>query len=281
MTFFNQKEEVMDIKLTQFGKDCLARGVFSPVYYQFFDDGILYNALNGKVSETQNQSEIRILKETPRLKTQHLVHSVESQYYIDDDLIIAGDRKRFESLRRNFDPDIQDKTLSYPLGEFDVQTIDFPRFSVLSLGAEMATGSVSYYTGSFPGEIIRKYPQIEILPELKIKRSEPLEHHKERITDEDHYDLTANVTRFSDGSSIEKEENYVLIDLQELNSFYGLDNFEIEVYEVMQTSEGESLVRIDTSEEISKRFEIKTDGDIEELEREEMHQTNYRKRGED
>ena len=281
MTFFNQKEEVMDIKLTQFGKDCLARGSFQPVYYQFFDDGILYNASNGKFSETQNQAEIRILNETPRLKTQHLVHSVESQYYIDDDLIIAGDKKRFEPRRRSFDPDTQDKTLSYPLGEFDVETIDFPRFSVVSLGAEMATGSISYYTGSFPGEIIRKYPQIEILPELKIKRLEPMKNHRERITDEDHYDLTSNVTRFSDGSSIEKEENFVLIDIQELNSFHGLDNFEIEIYEVVQTSEGESLIRIDTSEEISKRFEIKTDEDIDGLEREEMHQTNYRKRGEE
>lgn len=281
MTFFNQKEEVMDIKLTQFGKDCLSRGSFRPVYYQFFDDGILYNAANGKISETQNQAEIRILNETPRLKTQHLVHSVENQYYIDDDLIIAGTKERFEPLRRNLDPDIQDKTLSYPLGEFDVRSINFPRFSVVSLGAEMTTGSVSYYTGSFPGEIIRKIPQIEILPELIVKRFEPMEHHRERITDEDHYDLTSNFTNFSDGSRIEKEENFVLVDLQEINSFYGLDNFEIEIYEVIQTSEGETLLRIDTLEEVSKRFEVKTDDDIQELNREDIKQTNYRKRGED
>ena len=43
MEFFDSKQEVIDIRLTQFGKNLLARGFFKPVYYQFFDDDIKIN----------------------------------------------------------------------------------------------------------------------------------------------------------------------------------------------------------------------------------------------
>ena len=38
MLFLDKKEEVLDIKLTQFGKYKLSIGEFKPVYYAFFDD---------------------------------------------------------------------------------------------------------------------------------------------------------------------------------------------------------------------------------------------------
>jgi len=44
MTFFNPKEDVLDIKLTQYGKWRLSQGELSPSYYLFFDDDILYDA---------------------------------------------------------------------------------------------------------------------------------------------------------------------------------------------------------------------------------------------
>ena len=44
MEFFDSKQEVIDVRLTQFGKRLLARGQFKPAFYQFFDDDILYNS---------------------------------------------------------------------------------------------------------------------------------------------------------------------------------------------------------------------------------------------
>ena len=43
MEFFNKKEEVIDLQLTQFGRHILSKGKFKPVYYSFHDDNILYN----------------------------------------------------------------------------------------------------------------------------------------------------------------------------------------------------------------------------------------------
>ena len=44
MKFFNPKEEVLDIQLTQQGKRLLSMGKFMPKYYAFYDDDILYDS---------------------------------------------------------------------------------------------------------------------------------------------------------------------------------------------------------------------------------------------
>jgi len=64
MSFFNNKEEVISIELTQYGKLLLSKGAFEPAYYSFFDDEIIYDALYANVSESQNDIETRILEES-------------------------------------------------------------------------------------------------------------------------------------------------------------------------------------------------------------------------
>lgn len=68
MSFFNSKQDVIDIKLTKHGKKLLSNGVFQPVYYSFFDDDIIYDSKTYGEEELQNDTEKRILYETPYLK---------------------------------------------------------------------------------------------------------------------------------------------------------------------------------------------------------------------
>ncbi len=72
MAFFNKKEEVLDIELTQLDKYQLSKGNFKPVYYAFSDDEILYNSIyagsGSKSPETNHDISNRIQKETQRLK---------------------------------------------------------------------------------------------------------------------------------------------------------------------------------------------------------------------
>ena len=84
MAFYDRKEEVIDIELTQYGKHLLSLGRFKPDQYAFFDDDVLYDikySSSGSqesrdstqrthVFENQNTSEVRI-KETPRPKVQY------------------------------------------------------------------------------------------------------------------------------------------------------------------------------------------------------------------
>ena len=73
MAFFNKKQEVIDLKLTPYGEELLARGIFKPEYYAFFDDNILYDASGSAgITEVQNDAEPRIQEETPQLRTQYV-----------------------------------------------------------------------------------------------------------------------------------------------------------------------------------------------------------------
>ena len=52
--FLNKKEEVIDLKLTSYGKHMLGRGNFKPTYYAFFDDNVVYDSQYFGRVEVQN-----------------------------------------------------------------------------------------------------------------------------------------------------------------------------------------------------------------------------------
>lgn len=64
MEFFNKKEEVIELVLTQKGRELFSQGKLNPVYYSFHDTDITYD--NGN-NEEQNNIVPRI-KNTPTLK---------------------------------------------------------------------------------------------------------------------------------------------------------------------------------------------------------------------
>ena len=48
-TFLNQKEQVIEFKLTSIGKQLLGEGKFNPTFYQFYDQDITYNGEYGGI----------------------------------------------------------------------------------------------------------------------------------------------------------------------------------------------------------------------------------------
>ena len=72
MEFFNKKEEVIDLQLTQYGKKLLSKGQWKPSYYAFFDDNILYDVQWANFKEDTINARKRIQEETPQLKTQYI-----------------------------------------------------------------------------------------------------------------------------------------------------------------------------------------------------------------
>ena len=64
--FLNQKEEVIRIELTPYGKEKFSKGQFMPSYYAFYDNDILYDGVYGGITESQNRIVTRITTETPR-----------------------------------------------------------------------------------------------------------------------------------------------------------------------------------------------------------------------
>ncbi len=167
MTFFNKKEDVIDIKLTQFGKALLARGFFKPVYYRFFDDDILYNVEAAGLNESQNDSEERILKSTPKMKTQHLTYGVETKFDIETEKINSGKSKTFKKIVRTSDPSIEERILLYPWHEYTIESPSAPAFDVRSHGVDFEEG-VTFLKLQDSG-LLKNVPQINVEPKYYIK----------------------------------------------------------------------------------------------------------------
>lgn len=70
MSFFDSKEEVLNLQLTERGRYLLSKGIFQPKYYGFFDDDILYDIQYAGAQEKQNDIQERIINGTPSLKPQ-------------------------------------------------------------------------------------------------------------------------------------------------------------------------------------------------------------------
>ena len=79
MEFFNKKQDVLDIQITPLGKHLISKGLFKPTYYSFSDDGIIYDTewSTGSLPEEQSSIETRIQENTPRLKTQYTKEPAE------------------------------------------------------------------------------------------------------------------------------------------------------------------------------------------------------------
>jgi len=81
MEFFNKKEEVIDLQLTEYGKLLYSRGLFVPRYYSFYDDDIIYDyTYTGIKNEDQNDIQGRIV-DTPRLKCQTKFEQTKRWYH--------------------------------------------------------------------------------------------------------------------------------------------------------------------------------------------------------
>jgi len=79
MSFFDKKEEVLDIVLTPHGRYLISQGEFMPQYYSFIDDDILYDVTAADGSESNYQTKARILDETPYLKPQSCFVDLEKK----------------------------------------------------------------------------------------------------------------------------------------------------------------------------------------------------------
>lgn len=62
-SFLNQKEEVLSVELTKHGRKLLGLGIFKPVYFEFFDDSVIYDVRHAdkNFTEDSNSSQDRIL----------------------------------------------------------------------------------------------------------------------------------------------------------------------------------------------------------------------------
>ena len=232
MKFLNNKEEVLDIEITQYGKYLLSKGQFHPDSYAFFDTEILYDSQYASLSEPQNNVHDRI-KEIPQLEVQHLFHGVETEVikinkFIKQGQSELGSKKIQPTAEKHY-------SLTAPIGTISLEATSAPGWSIKVLDGEISS-SISFKEG--------EHTTLKI-PQLEMKDIEYRTITKQLSLDEiqaNRTDLGLLVNEFKDGSYIDVIEDSIVIDVEELNTIYGSENFEIEVFEITGDGSKEVLI---------------------------------------
>jgi len=231
MIFFNPKEDVLDIELTQYGKYLLSIGKWKPVYYAFFDNDILYDGAAGGIVESQNDIETRIQDNTPRLRTQHSFTSRETafaQYYDrnQDPTISEYDRIKMQSIPEKL------YSLTAPLGSADLNFDISPRLKL-----QVYEGTISSSSGMTTGSFQQlRIPQIDmnIVYKTEFKNiSDATTYQRDQgVFDPNQQAEGLNLGVFKDGNYIYVTPDSILLTLEEENSVFSKENFEIEVFKI-------------------------------------------------
>tara|TARA_R110000822_G_scaffold28392_2_gene84449 strand:- start:302 stop:1132 length:831 start_codon:yes stop_codon:yes gene_type:complete len=271
VSFINKKERVIQIELTQFGKKLLSKGNFKPQFYQFFDDDIIYDNEYGGTEDAINGAQDRI-KDAIRLEPQYLRSGIETRFDQESKEIEMGVKDIFQQLRQSQNANEERKLLAFPLGTMNLATQEIPMFKLRSYDTPIKNEEIAYLTQS--GEHA-KIPQIDLNPtySLNIDTTQATGDLGQLYDSETFsVDFSQDKIEFLDGSFLETSPENVTISLEESSVKYTKENFEIEIYEVLQ---GGDLVRIDEIEKILKYFDIKTDGSVAEVPMRKKINTNF------
>jgi len=245
MKFFNKKEQVIDLQLTQYGKHLLSKGVFKPVYYAFFDDNILYNGHYGDVTGSQNDIQARILTDTPQIETQYVFRGIESEVK----RAIKHVRSSEEYLEMLHNPELMpppmpqpigDKLygLQYPIGTSELNSEYVPAWKIKFLKGRISS-SATRLTGAYSPIHVPQLTAYDIkyktfvreLPEGEVPKTDAT------LFDNTYMDIIT-------------DEGSILLEVQELNTFFGHDNFEMEVYEIQEEKDITALDSDTTTREV-------------------------------
>jgi hypothetical protein len=115
--------------------------------------------------------------------------------------------------------------------------------------------------------IIKNVPQLTMSPSYTVIKDITNKTEPRQVTREDSFDLTSEEVVFADQSKLSLEKKEIILDIEEVNTFSGNDNFTLEVYEVETTKDENDkdiniLKKIDDISDIRSLFSIKADESI-------------------
>ena len=232
MEFFNKKEEVLDLQLTQYGKYLLSIGKLNPAYYTLHDDNVIYDSEFSQGAEQQSEARVRIQSDTPSLKTQYNFASLDSMQSKAADF--QDNKERTGAMAR-------------PLATSNLGSDKIPSWNISALGGTFITGSTTSVITSSASSIVQEIPQIgaEIIYRVSPVTIDnnftegELEEISSGLADGIPQDMLQGLAVsfgteiLSDGSSFSISKDDLILQIVEDNAPMGTDNFEIEIFEVI------------------------------------------------
>lgn len=228
MTFFNKKEEVIEVKLTSFGKYKLSKGELRPASYSFFDDDVVYDSAYGAAGGSAHDR----IKDTPRMRIQTNLNGAESATEIEADQN-EGESGSSTTENNTISIMIQPVTRTdtkQPIGTSGVESQNPPAWRTLMLQGELDSSETH----------IEKEDQVVHIPQMNVKKREFI---VKAIGDTDDNARIYGAI-MPDGSSItleEGEDSEFLLFLGEKNADSLDKNFSIELFTVIEENGEEKL----------------------------------------
>ena len=258
--FFDSKQGVLDIEVTEWGKYLLSRGKFTPKYYSFSDDEVLYDSrTTGITSEEQKEIENRVLNETPYLKMNTRLKEAKD-YFEEYDRSVEEEvpaysnpldsmteieikskvEKMSNSVRFSQDARAKEFLVRSQLGTVRTQTSKTPRFNITMLRSEFT--SVRSTTRNTNYGIVR-------IPQLNVNLEQDVGVLYDIVSNFDSPDANSFNSRssfikpngitsigsnlFPDRTYLVTNPKFIALDLSEDNVEYDNINFKIEVFEII------------------------------------------------
>lgn len=208
MSFFDKKEDVLEIVLTPHGRSLLSKGKLMPAYYAFLDDDVIYDVASVGDTEANYQVKERILENTLSLKPQ-TNHS---------DLMV-----KFTENSPDLTNDVVKKNV-YTLGTSDVLEDYAPAWNVQLRKGEITSTSRTIEVEDKPLNI----PQINVEIEyaLSVANTNTI---KQRRGIDQSAERPMSVI-YTDGTYLKVDEEQILAQILEENGFKHSDKLEIEVF---------------------------------------------------
>ena len=214
MTFFNQKENILELKLTDYGESLLSQGKFKPEYYSFSDDSVNY--IFSSSGEGQNDIDGRIKLETPYLRVQKNRFSN------------SRDGKTTNIVGVDYETELAKKQ---SLGKCDTLVSSSSRLKVFVLDNEIESLS-NFYTASATTTSRQDLaiPQIDINLEFTTAIDSVVSPTIKMEADPSLSDLEI----FTDGGTAKVGFEQITLLIEEEGVATSFGDFEVEVFEIME-----------------------------------------------
>ena len=281
MEFFNKKEEVIDLQLTQYGKYLLSQGSLKPVYYAFYDEGIIYDSNYAGFTEIQNNAKDRIQNDSPNLKAFHNFHSIQDDLARAVEVKYSGNEKLAQLMIQQTPEKMQ--TLTKPLANSDLATNNAPAWNISLLNGKILTGSTTSTLTLSSSATILNIPQIEV--EIKysarVKDSSTFtEDDVEQLQNSEAEGLPQSlvgelgtikdptniieyfdVRVFDDGTYISVDKDNLIFQIIEEHVPLNNDNFEIEFF-ALEDVKGNGKIKNTTSVQEAQQLKLLIEPDL-------------------
>lgn len=230
MTFKNQKEEVLEIELTSYGKHLLSKGKFKPTFYAFFDDDIIYDNEYANSPEEQNEAQTRILEETPRTRVQTNYSGVETEVEKQIEAARSGDKELKDAFQSTKE---RHYSLAAPLGNSSIASEYAPSWDVTLYGGEFIQ-QTRVKSGDHQTAQIPQMDMDDIMYKASIV--------KKQLTAPVQSIFDTNFEVYENGNSIEVEHSDFILEIDELHTDSLKENYEIEVFIVEEDTVNNNVV---------------------------------------